>query len=81
MQDVVLKWLPVPGATKTSCRSASTRTSPARGDRARRFCFALAAFLYLAAMPLSPAAFYVLPVANLGVMVLGGAWPSPRSAR
>lgn len=40
---------------------------------ARRFCLVSAAGLYLVAMPLSPRAFYVLPIANLGVMIVGAA--------
>ena len=40
---------------------------------ARRFCLVSAAGLYLVAMPLSPRAFYILPIANLGVMVVGAA--------
>ncbi len=38
---------------------------------AMRIAIALAAVLYLASMPLSPEAFYYLPVGNLAVMLLG----------
>ena len=40
---------------------------------ARRFCLVSAAGLYLVAMPLSPRAFYILPIANLGAMAVGAA--------
>lgn len=40
-------------------------------ERARRVSLATAAALYLASMPLSPLAFYLLPVANLAVMLVG----------
>lgn len=57
------------------------RRRRADAEIVRRIALACAALLYLASLPLSPHAFYLLPVANLAVMLCGSALALAHSQR